>query len=119
MTDIQLTVILSAIVPTLAALGAMIVSVINAVKGNQQREDAKKAIAEVHSAVNGKSLAAENKIDALHKQIETLTAVAAQSRETAALLAQAAQVPRPDAPSEVVVVNPASDPVRTTQVKKL
>lgn len=90
MTDTQLTIIVAAIVPTLAAIGAMVVSVVNAIKGNAQRQEATRRIEEVHAAVNGKSLAAETKIDALHKQVETLTAVAAQSREAAALLAQAA-----------------------------
>lgn len=117
MTDTQLTIILAAITPTLAALGALIVSVINAVRGNQQRADQKRAIEDVHAAVNGKSVLAESKIDALRTQVEDLTAVAAQSRETAALLAQAAQQVA-TIPAEVVVVNAPTDPLPVTQIKK-
>jgi len=102
MTDTQLTIIIASITPTLAALGAMTVSIINAIKGSQQRAEQKKAIEQVHTIVNNHSTIQTNKIDDLQKQVEALVADRAEMKQVAALLAQKAHEEEPPIPDRTI-----------------
>lgn len=132
MSDIQLTIVLAAIVPTLAALGALMVSVINAIKSNAngvKADDIIKKAEQIHTLTNSNlskvtaSLEVANaKIDGLQLMVAEMTkakAIADTVAEKAAEKVPAIAAPvTPPAPTEVVVVNEPTDPVPTTTTKK-
>jgi len=105
MTDTQLTIIITAIPMTLAAVGALAVTIISAIKGEKRGAKAEKAkvetataIKEVHTIVNDRSTVQAAKIDSLEQKIEALVADRAEMKQVAALLAQAARPPEPTRP---------------------
>lgn len=136
MSDTQLTIILASIPATLVALGTLLATIINGWKGDargkknedqleQTKEEMKEKVQEVHVLVNGRTSIQAEKIDMLEKQIAQLIEVAAERKEAAALLAQAAKQTAVEAgsaaqkpPVPVVVVNPPDKPVPTKTVKQ-
>lgn len=130
MTDIQITIVLSAIVPTLAAFGAMAVSVINAIKSNAngaKSDEIIKKAEQIHTLTNSNLSTVKAalevalaKIDGLQTLVNSMNAakgVADHVAERAAEKVPAAKA-APDAPAEVIVVNEPTDPVPTAIVKK-
>lgn len=53
-TDITAVIIVAAIAPTIAAIGAIIVSLINRKKNKADLEDAKKGIHQIHLEINSR-----------------------------------------------------------------
>lgn len=125
MTDIQLTIVLAAIVPTLAGVGAMIVSVINAIKSNAngiKADDIIKKAEQIHTLTNSNlskvtaALEVANaRIDGLQVLVSTLTIAKAIADQVAHTAADKAA---PSSPTEVLVVNQPEEPVPTTATKK-
>lgn len=132
MTDVQATIIIAAIVPTLAAFGAMVVSVVNAIKSNsngRKADDIIQKAVEIHTLTNSNlskvtaSLEVANaKIDGLQAMVTEMTkakAIADTVAEKAAQKVPSGVAPAPAhaTPAEVIVVNEPHDPVPTI-VKK-
>lgn len=126
MTDTQVTIILASIVPTLAAFGAMAVSVINAIKSNAngiKSDEIIKKAEQIHTLTNSNlskvtaALEVANaRIDGLQKLILSMT----EAKTVADHVAERAAEKTPTItalPTEVVVVNAPSEPVPTKTVK--
>lgn len=128
MTDIQLTIVLSAIVPTLAAVGAMIVSVVNAIKSSAngvKADDIIKKAEQIHTLTNSNlskvtaALEVANaKIDGLQTMVSEMTRAKAIADHVAQRAAEKVTSRAHDSPTEVLVVNPPTEPVPTTTTKK-
>lgn len=118
MTDQQLTIIVSGIAPTMAALGTLIAIIMSNFKSTKERKEVKEAVKEVHTIVNNKADVAARKIEGLEKQVAELLARMAEKKETAALLAQAAarHTPSPTEPAPVVVMNTPKEPLPVEDV---
>lgn len=92
-------------------------------RNNKALREVKEEAKVITGHVNSAATAAAEKINGLEKQISDLTTALSERKETAALLAQAAAtkqvaaVPQAAGPTEVVVVNPPSDPVPTIIAK--
>jgi hypothetical protein len=120
MTDATLTIVLVAIVPTLAAIGAMIVSIINAIKSTENGAKADHIIekaTEIHTLTNSNLSkvtatldVANAKIEGMQKMISGMLEAKNVADHLADKTASAPVVPSAD-PVEVKVINPKTDPV--------
>lgn len=126
MTDIQLTIILAAIVPTLAALGAMVVSVVNAIKSNAngvKADDIIKKAEQIHTLTNSNlskvtaSLeVALARIDGLQKMVAEMSKAKDIADHVAERAAEKVPTPRQE-PMEVTT--PKGEPLPVTETEPI